>query len=308
MGLACLQAYLKLNNIHVNVFNFRATSYSVPRAMIDPLIQLKPLKLVMNHTDFPILIPLVDSILNDLEINFNEGIFPDLCLNYAKRFYETPQKIQERYESTVDYVKSILSKLNKNFSYIGFSVDYLNVIETALTSAFLKQFDPTIQIIWSGPAISQSYNAFKLMLSRGVCDGLVIGEGEQPILDFASGKPLKDIWGQMFIKKKGKNEFVYKRGIQLDLDLLPTPDYENIPFNTYFLMASVYRSRGCTNRCKFCGEWFLFGPKFRVRSIENVVNDIEIILEKHKPKYMIFGESLINDDFEYFEYDFIHKN
>ena len=41
-------------------------------------------------------------------------------------------------------------------------------------------------------------------------------------------------------------------------------------------------SRGCTNRCQFCAEWNLFGRRFRVRSIENVLNDIETIFRAHR--------------------------
>ncbi|KKM71180.1 hypothetical protein LCGC14_1433270 [marine sediment metagenome] len=52
---------------------------------------------------------------------------------------------------------------------------------------------------------------------------------------------------------------------------------------------------------QFCAEWKLFGKRFRVRSVEKVVKDIKTIIRDHHPGYIIFGESLINDDFEYFE-------
>ncbi len=301
LGLACLQAYLKVNDISVRVFNFRAASYSLPKSAMDPLIQLEPVNFIMNHNDFPILIPLIDAILNGKEIDFNDGIFPDVIKDYAIRIHETPGQVKERYEAIINYIKEILPMINHKYAYVGFSVDYLNVIETVLMSTFLKVKDPNLKIVWGGPSITQSFEAFKLMLSRGICDGLIIGEGESPIFEFVSGKDLNEIRGILSLKNYSKNEFVYKKSNQLDLDTLPTPDYENIPLDTYYNWASVYRSRGCTNRCKFCGEWFLFGPKFRVRSVEKVVADIETIIEKHKPKYMIFGESLINDDLNYFE-------
>ena len=90
LGLACLQAYLKSKHIPVQVYNFRAKSYSITRGLMDPLIQSEPLNLIMNHTDFPILIPVVDKILGGTEPDFNIGIFPELCVDYAKRFYDTP--------------------------------------------------------------------------------------------------------------------------------------------------------------------------------------------------------------------------
>ena len=300
LGLACLQAYLKSNDTPVKVFNFRSSSYSLPRAILDPLIQLKPLNFIMNHHDFPILIHLSEFILKGHELKFEENILSELIKDYAMRVHEPVKETIKRYESIIEYLGNILP-LIEPYHKIGFSIDYLNIIETILASAYLKQYDNNIKIIWGGPSITQSFEAFKILLSKGLCDGLVIGEGESPILDFARGTNIDQIKGIMSYKNNSKNEFIYKKGPQLDLDLLPTPDYDNIPLDTYFYWASVYRSRGCTNRCKFCAEWFLFGPKFRVRSVENVVDDIDTIIKKHKPKYMIFGESLINDDLAYFE-------
>ena len=132
-----------------------------------------------------------------------------------------------------------------------------------------------------------------------MCDGLVIGEGEQPLLEIAQGKSFSEIKGVMSLNDT--NKICYSPGEQIDLNSLPTPDYSNIPLDTYYQIASTYRSRGCTNRCKFCAEWKLFGPRFRTRSVEKVVKDIEKIVHDHKPGFMLFGESLINDDLDYFE-------
>jgi radical SAM superfamily enzyme YgiQ (UPF0313 family) len=238
-------------------------------------------------------------MLNEEKLDFTKGIFPDLFNDYAARLFESPEDTKKRYESILAFAKNCVPKLN-NCSKIGFSVDYLNVIETVILSCLLKRSNPETQIIWGGPAITQSCEAFKLMLTK-VCDGLVVGEGEQPALDFALGKNLNDVKGVISLKKGTKTEFIYEPGIQLDLDSLPTPDYTDLSLKTYYQIASVYRSRGCTNRCKFCAEWRLFGPNFRVRSIEKVVDDVEKIIKTYDPKYLIFGESLINDDLEYFE-------
>jgi len=114
-----------------------------------------------------------------------------------------------------------------------------------------------------------------------------------------NGKDYTSIEGLIALDDNG--DTVYKMRNPLDIDSLPTPDYTDLQLDTYFQIATVYRSRGCTNRCQFCAEWNLFGPRFRVRSVENVVNDIETIIERHNPQYIAFGESLVNDDLEYFE-------
>ena len=299
LGLACLQAYLKSKDVDVKVFNFRSFAYSLPKITSDPLIQLKPPVFIMNHQDFPLLVPIVNNIINNKEVNLTEGIFPDIVKDYAERLGEPPSETRHRFESIITYVKGIIHQITSHCSAVGFSVNYLNIPETVIASSLIKRSDLDIQIIWGGSSITQSQDAFKLFLSKGVCDGLVIGEGEAPILEIAREIELKDIKGVMSLKNK--SDFYFTLGTQLKLDSLPTPDYTDIPLNTYFQIASVYRSRGCTHRCKFCAEWKLFGPRFRVRSVEKVVNDIETIIERHRPRYMIFGESLVNDDLDYFE-------
>lgn len=301
LGLACLQAYMNENDVKVKVFNFRGMDYDLPKVMVDPLVYLTLLDFIINHSDLPLTIPIVDTIRNGAELDFNKGIFPDIIKDYSSRLFETPEITQQRLESITKFAKKNVGKLSGKYSKIGFAVDYLNLFETAILSTFIKTDYPDTKIVWGGPAISQSAEGYKFLLKRNACDGLVVGEGEQPLLDFALGKDLSEVKGVMSFKNSDSREFIYTRGAQLDLDTLPTPDFTDIPLETYFDLASVYRSRGCTGRCKFCGEWFLFGPKFRVRSVENVVNDIETIIKKHNPGYMMFGESLINDDLKYFE-------
>ena len=298
LGLACLQAYLKQNSVDVKVHNFRATEYTLPKIASDPLIQLKPPKFVMNHQDFPLLVMIVDTLLFERKVNFEEGIFPDLLKDYAKRLCEPSETTKERFESTINYIETILPEISNGITTIGISIDYLNVAESIICSTFLKLANPTVKIIWGGPTITQSYESYRLWLVRGIVDGLVVGEGEKPLLDISNNIELKNIPGVMGFEN---GDFFHTSGIQLDLDTLPTPDYTDLSLDTYYQIASVYRSRGCTNRCKFCAEWKLFGKRFRVRSVGKVINDIKSIISDHHPRYIIFGESLINDDLEYFE-------
>ncbi|MHA2128606.1 MAG: B12-binding domain-containing radical SAM protein [Promethearchaeota archaeon] len=298
LGLACLQAYLKYHAIPVKVFNFRTDQYSLPKVASDPLIQLTPPRFIMNHQDFPILIPIVDSIMSNSELDLNDGIFPDIINDYASRLFETPNTTQTRFESMISYVHSIIPKFASKFNIIGFSINYLNMPETVIASSLIKQLYPDIQIIWGGPTMTQSQEAFKIFLLKNVCDGLVIGEGEFPLLEIAQETDLHNVKGLMSVS--ANKVFNHSKGIQLNIDSLPTPDYTDIPLNSYFQIASTYRSRGCTHRCKFCAEWNLFGPRFRVRSVENIINDIETIIDNYHPKYMILGESLVNDDLKYF--------
>ncbi len=91
---------------------------------------------------------------------------------YATRLYERPEETQRRYESTLSYVKGIIPKLGNNHSIIAFFLDYLNIVETVIGSSLLKQSDPNIQIVWGGPTITPSFDAFKLFLKKEHVMGL----------------------------------------------------------------------------------------------------------------------------------------
>ena len=299
LSLACLQAFLKQNSIPVKVFNFRTTDYTLPKVVFDPLIQLNLTNFIVNHQDLPLLITITNDILSNQDVNLSEDVYPDILNDYSSRMFEKLAITKKRFESMINYCKNTVLESLKEFTTFGFSLNYLNISETIISSCYLKLHNPECKIIWGGPTITQSSNAFKLFLRKGICDGLVIGEGEKPLLDIANGNDLASIKGVMSINEKGL--FQFSKGEQIELDLLPTPDYTDIPLDTYYQIASTYRSRGCTNRCKFCAEWKLFGSRFRTRSIENVVQDVETIIKNGNPGFMLFGESLINDDLEYFE-------
>ncbi len=299
LGLACLQAYLKLHAQSVQVFNFRATNYTLPKVIFDPLIQLDLTNFIMNHQDFPMIVPIANDIFRNEDPKFNEGMYVDIIKDYSTRMFEPLNATKIRFEGMIDYCRNTVLEDLKDYSIIAFSLNYLNISETIISSCLLKRTNPECTIVWGGPSITQSSEAFKIFLKKGICDGLVIGEGEHPLLEIAKGVDLNDIKGVMSLNQQ--HGYQYSPGIQLDLDLLPTPDYTDIPLDTYYQIASTYRSRGCTNRCQFCAEWKLFGPRFRIRSVNKVVQDVETILRKFKPRFMLFGESLINDDLEYFE-------
>lgn len=294
LGIACLQAYLKQHGAPVDVFNFRIDSYLLPKVFADPLIQDIPPNFIMNHQDFPIVLSLIEN-----ELDIETPIFDDLFNDYAHRVHEKPLSVKNRIDRMISYSKEfIIPNLLESFETIAFSLDYQNITDTAIASYLLRLYDPSIQIIWGGATITQSSDAFQLLLQEGLVDALVLGEGEYPIFSIMSDKDYKFIEGVMSLGKE--RQIRYNKGVQLDINRLPSPDYSNLPLDTYYKVGSVYRSRGCTNRCNFCAEWNLFGPRFRVRSVKNSIMDIEKVLDVVEPEYMIFGESLVNDDNEYF--------
>ncbi len=137
LGLACLQAYLKMNNILVKVFNFHSDDYTIPKAYYDPFNDNNPVNLVMNNSDFPILLHLIDTFLEGRELNFKEDLFTILFKDFGIRVRETPEIIEERYKQIIQYIKNILPKI-QTFSKIGISIDYLKYYRKCFIIFFSK--------------------------------------------------------------------------------------------------------------------------------------------------------------------------
>ncbi|MHA1473246.1 MAG: hypothetical protein ACTSQW_09135, partial [Promethearchaeota archaeon] len=165
LGLACLQAHLKQKLIH----------YTLPKVVFDPLIQLNLTDFIVNHQDLPLLIPITNDIFNNQEIKLSEGVYPDLFNDYSSRMFENPETSKKRFQAMIDYCKNTVLESLKEFHTLGFSLNYLNISETIISSCYIKQFNPNCKIVWGGPSITQSFEAFKLFLRKNVCDGLVIG-------------------------------------------------------------------------------------------------------------------------------------
>jgi lipid biosynthesis B12-binding/radical SAM protein len=61
-------------------------------------------------------------------------------------------------------------------------------------------------------------------------------------------------------------------------------------------IASIQTKRGCTYKCVYCTYPVLEGSQLRRREPRAVVDDIELLRDKFKTKYVFFVDSVFNDD------------
>jgi radical SAM superfamily enzyme YgiQ (UPF0313 family) len=61
-------------------------------------------------------------------------------------------------------------------------------------------------------------------------------------------------------------------------------------------IASIQTKRGCAYKCVYCTYPLLEGTELRRRNARDVVDDIELLRDKHKTKYIFFVDSVFNDD------------
>jgi anaerobic magnesium-protoporphyrin IX monomethyl ester cyclase len=138
-------------------------------------------------------------------------------------------------------------------------------------------------------------------------DFVIIGEGEHTMLELADVLEqgikgnLKKIKGIAFIKN-GETVITAPRPVIQDLDSLPFPARHLLPMDAYFAAVKenhprgeIYKpwttmitSRGCPYNCVFCTIHVVMGKKWRGRSPENVVDEIEQLVQTYHIKQIDF--------------------
>jgi anaerobic magnesium-protoporphyrin IX monomethyl ester cyclase len=78
----------------------------------------------------------------------------------------------------------------------------------------------------------------------------------------------------------------------LPIDELPTPDFTDLPLDQYFsgeLVLPIAPARGCYyEKCGFCTLYTAIGPTFRERSVDKLVEDLQVLNERHGTPYYYF--------------------
>ncbi len=96
-------------------------------------------------------------------------------------------------------------------------------------------------------------------------DQVFVGEAENHIVDLLSGKL--------------KNKVVYGSRME-NLDDLPIPNYQLIMNWERMKVIPIMTSRGCPFNCNFCSVTEMFGRGYRVRSIDKVLEELELCKDK----------------------------
>jgi len=164
----------------------------------------------------------------------------------------------------------------------------------------------------------------KLMLQSLKPDFIVIGEGEITILELLkelqkNKSNFSKIKGIGYVNKNKELIFTKPRELISDLDSLPLPDFTGFGFEEkldnsgnedigrafdYPRAYPILCSRGCPFHCTFC--YHSLGDKYRTRTIEDVIKEIEIAIKKYKINGIFIYDDLFSLNKERL-YDFCKK-
>jgi len=178
-----------------------------------------------------------------------------------------------------------ISAQSENYSI---AVNYAKTIKSALN----------IPVVIGGIHIS--------MLPESLDDNFdvaVIGEGESTFVELIQSyldnnglniDSLMNIPGLLF-KVDGVLQMTPSREVVKNLDLLPRPIYEELPFYRKSSVACIVTSRGCPYHCTFCISE-KFSKRYRHLSAEVVSNDIEELVIRNGIKHIVFYDDLLIAD------------
>ena len=150
-----------------------------------------------------------------------------------------------------------------------------------------------------GPAPEPEY-----FFKKTQADIIVIGEGEVTILEILNAlgnkQPFSGIQGIAY-RDDGRYIRNPSRALIEDLDTIPLPAYDLFPMEYYSLLRMpnissrdrcmpVLSGRGCTFTCNFC---YRMDTGFRSRSVEGVIEEIEILQKNYGISYIAFSDELL---------------
>ncbi len=165
---------------------------------------------------------------------------------------------------------------------------------------------PKVQVVAGGPHPSVADDD---VMKDGNIDFCVRGEGEETFVDVLTGiGTLRSDWdgcqGLTWRNLDGEVVREPDRSPPDDLDELPMPAWDLINHQKYHDMprggliyahkefATMFSSRACPWRCTYCHN--SYGKKFRARSAQNVLAEIDYLVKNHGVRELVFMDDIFN--------------
>lgn len=242
-------------------------------------------------------------------------VYPDLSLKSQRKFYHG-----------IAFLSGVLKRAGHQTSLIHIfepigEPEFINLIvkkspDLVAFSTTTNMFEVTLKYVrlikkhFSMPVICGGIHPTILpdeVINCDEIDMICIGEGEFALLELCDKIDKKEdirnilnIW----VKQDGR---IYKntlRPLIQDLDRLPFPDrdiYNQESLEDARLKRAVFMvSRGCPYACSYCCNHKIaniYGDKYvRFRSVNNVLDEIELVIKKHSVKYITFHDDIFTQD------------
>lgn len=202
--------------------------------------------------------------------------------------------------------------------FIGAGEESLYHHEAVRLFHVAKNLNPDVVTIAGGHFFSwmvqKSLNEFPI-------DYIVRFEGEVTFTELLktliNGSDPANVEGIAF-KQGGKIVVTKERAMIKNLDDLPMPAFDLMPMGKYApfgylwpVSVTLEHSRGCVDHCSFCSLWTFWGkhkntgiedghfdmsPCYRTKSVDRMLEEIDICYNKYGRRYIIWADPTFNVD------------
>lgn len=181
------------------------------------------------------------------------------------------------------------------FDVVGISADTVRYPLSLRIAKRARERGATI--VMGGPHVSFRDEE---ALTTGLVDYVVRNEGEysfRSLVDYLSGETTLDsVRGVSLLSDDGSVARTPDEPFISDLDSLPFPARELLTLGHYNekmngrLMTTLITSRGCPFNCDFCASSEFFGIRWRARSVDSILAEMELLYEKYGYRALCFVE------------------
>lgn len=251
----------------------------------------------MNNTDVLLINP-----LDHGHVKTGLGIkIPPLNLMYlAAALEEASMSVKiiddDLYQLGFEKVASLASKIDPRV--VGVTATTATIKKALNYIKSIKKVLPNTLMVIGGP--HPTFMPIETLKTENALDVVVRGEGEKTMVEIAEKYEKKlnnfsEIKG-IFYRDNNKINTTPPRPLIKNLDDLPFPARHLIPFKEYKTSKNqaggMITSRGCVFSCNYCSSSLIMGKKFRTRSPENVVNEMEELVFKYGVREIAFLDDI----------------
>ncbi len=270
------------------------------------LLIAPPVTLTKDRANFNVNFPMgLGYIAAILEKNGYDIIVLDTIIEKLEQ--ESPVPINSdliQVGMTLNEIREFVIKVCPDFVGISsmFSVQAHNAYHVA---AVIKSINSNIPVIFGG---AHATSEPEEVLKDENINFVVLGEGENailPLLEAIETKGDLNILESIAYRNNKGAIIVKSKTTFVDINSLPFPARHLFPIEKYFSAGerhgiskkhkfrsiALLSSRGCPYHCNFCSAYQMFGRKFRYRTTESVLEEIDELIETYK-----IVDIYLNDD------------
>lgn len=207
----------------------------------------------------------------------------------------------------IQFYKDILKNYEvENLKFIAISLSGISqIVPTITLCKIIKQINKNVHITIGGNTFSKVFDKINVLKDLFVYfDSILVFEGETPLLKLIkaldNNLSFEDI--PNLIYKDGDNikiNNVFKSN--LNLNNMPVPDFTDFDFKLYSspkVILPYYTSRSCYwGKCAFCDHDFGYDGNYRVKSVDKVIDDIKVLINKYNAEYIHFIDEALPSRF-----------